>query len=96
MIWEPLNCSRKRMENLNGTRESIDYKGMNCRLHKIPYAIQNFIEYKALWDDVLVERVDPRNTSHRCLYRGRGVRRKRLFNLNAVVDCKTTQIGLLC
>ncbi|RLF88433.1 hypothetical protein DRN43_05820 [Thermococci archaeon] len=28
--------------------------------------IQSFIEYKALWDDVLVEGVDPRNTSHRC------------------------------
>ena len=67
------------MENLNGMRKSIDYKGMNRRLHKIPYAIQNFIEYKALWDGRLVERVNPRNTSHRCLYRGRGVRRKRLF-----------------
>ncbi|WP_456487812.1 RNA-guided endonuclease InsQ/TnpB family protein [Candidatus Alkanophaga liquidiphilum] len=70
------------MENLNGLREAIDYgKRMNRRLHKIPYAmIQKFIEYKALWEGILVEKVDPRNTSHTCPVCGeRGVRRKRLF-----------------
>ena len=70
------------LENLTGMIESIDYgKRMNRRLHKIPYAmIQSFIEYKALWDDSLIERVDPRNTSHRCpLCGGKGLRRKRLF-----------------
>ncbi len=70
------------MENLNGMRENIDYgKSMNRRLHKIPYVmIQNYIEYKAMWDGILVEKVDPRDTSHRCpLCEGRGVRRKRLF-----------------
>jgi len=70
------------IENLNGMRESINYgKRMNRRLHKIPYTmIQNYIEYKALWDDILVGKVNPRNTSHTCsVCGGRGIRRKRLF-----------------
>ncbi|WP_456486232.1 RNA-guided endonuclease InsQ/TnpB family protein [Candidatus Alkanophaga liquidiphilum] len=86
------------LENLNGMRESIDYgKRMNRRLHKIPYAmIQSFIEYKALWDDVLVERVDPRNTSHRCpLCGGRGVRRKRLFKCSCGLQDHADRIASL-
>jgi len=64
-------------------------------LHKIPYAIQNFIEYKALWDGRLVERVNPRNTSHRCLYRGRGVRRKRLFKCSCGLQDHADRVASL-
>lgn len=59
------------MEDLTRIRTSIHYgKKMNRRLHTVPFRqLQQYIEYKALWQGIPVAYVRAKNTSktcHRC------------------------------
>ena len=55
-------------EDLKDMRESIDYgTRMNRRLHSLPFAaLQNMVSYKAAWDGIPSDEVDPEYTSQRC------------------------------
>ena len=55
-------------EDLKDTRDSLDYgTRMNRRLHSLPFAaLQEMVSYKASWEEVPSDRVDPEYTSQRC------------------------------
>ncbi len=55
-------------EDLKDMRESIDYgTRMNRRLHSLPFAaLQEMISYKAAWEGIPSDVVDPEYTSQRC------------------------------
>jgi putative transposase len=55
-------------EDLKDMRESIDYgTRMNRRLHSLPFAaLQEMVSYKAAWEGVPSDEVDPEYTSQRC------------------------------
>ncbi|ADD06586.1 IS1341-type transposase ISNma15 [Natrialba magadii ATCC 43099] len=55
-------------EDLKDMRESIDYgTRMNRRLHSLPFAtLQEMVSYKAAWEGVSSDVVDPEYTSQRC------------------------------
>jgi len=60
------------MEDLTKMRASIHYgKKMNRRLHSLPFKqLQQFIEYKALWQGIPVAYVKAKNTSKTCHHCG--------------------------
>ncbi|ESS10501.1 MAG: transposase, IS605 OrfB family, central region [uncultured archaeon A07HR60] len=55
-------------EDLKDMRDSIDYgTRMNRRLHSLPFAaLQDMVSYKASWDGIPSDEVDPEYTSQRC------------------------------
>jgi IS605 OrfB family transposase len=55
-------------EDLKDMREAIDYgTRMNRRLHSLPFAgLQEMVSYKAAWQGIPSDRVDPAYTSQRC------------------------------
>ena len=55
-------------EDLKDMRESIDYgTRMNRRLHSLPFAaLQEMVSYKAAWEGIPSDDVDPEYTSQRC------------------------------
>ena len=55
-------------EDLKDMRDSIDYgTRMNRRLHSLPFAaLQELVSYKAAWEGIPSEEVDPEYTSQRC------------------------------
>jgi len=55
-------------EDLKDMRESIDYgTRMNRRLHSLPFAaLQEMVSYKAAWEGIPSDKVDPEYTSQRC------------------------------
>jgi putative transposase len=55
-------------EDLKDMRESIDYgTRMNRRLHSLPFAaLQEMVSYKAAWEGIPSDEVDPEYTSQRC------------------------------
>nr|WP_254714735.1 transposase [Natranaeroarchaeum aerophilus] len=55
-------------EDLKDMRESIDYRTrMNRRLHSLPFAaLQEMVSYKAAWEGIPSDNVDPEYTSQRC------------------------------
>ncbi|MDR5657675.1 transposase [Halodesulfurarchaeum sp. HSR-GB] len=55
-------------EDLKDMRNSIDYgTRMNRRLHSIPFAaLQEMVSYKAAWNGIPSDEVDPKYTSQRC------------------------------
>ena len=55
-------------EDLKDMRDSIDYgTRMNRRLHSLPFAtLQEMVSYKAAWDGIPSDDVDPEYTSQRC------------------------------
>lgn len=55
-------------EDLKEMRDSIDYgTRMNRRLHSLPFAaLQDMVSYKAAWDGIPADEVDPEYTSQRC------------------------------
>jgi IS605 OrfB family transposase len=55
-------------EDLKDMRNSIDYgTRMNRRLHSLPFAaLQDMISYKAAWEGIPSDEVDPEYTSQRC------------------------------
>ena len=55
-------------EDLKDMRDSIDYgTRMNRRLHSLPFAaLQDMVSYKAAWDGIPSDEVDPEYTSQRC------------------------------
>jgi len=55
-------------EDLKDMRDSLDYgTRMNRRLHSLPFAaLQEMVSYKASWEEVPSDRVDPKYTSQRC------------------------------
>jgi IS605 OrfB family transposase len=73
-------------EDLKDMRDSIDYgTRMNRRLHSLPFAaLQEMVEYKAAWEGILSDDVDPEYTSQRCprtecQHIARGNRHKKRF-----------------
>lgn len=73
-------------EDLKDMRESIDYgTRMNRRLHSLPFnKLREFITYKAGWNGIPSQNVDPEYTSQRCprvdcLHKERANRRKKRF-----------------
>ncbi|MDQ2049122.1 transposase [Natronolimnohabitans sp. A-GB9] len=73
-------------EDLKDMREDIDYgTRMNRRLHSLPFnKLRNFISYKAAWNGIPSQIVDPEYTSQRCpctdcLHKVRANRRKKRF-----------------
>ena len=55
-------------EDLKDMRDSIDYgTRMNRRLHSLPFAaLQEMVSYKAAWEGIPSDDVDPEYTSQRC------------------------------
>jgi putative transposase len=55
-------------EDLKDMRDSIDYgTRMNRRLHSLPFAaLQEMVSYKAAWEGIPSDEVDPEYTSQRC------------------------------
>jgi putative transposase len=55
-------------EDLKDMRDSIDYgTRMNRRLHSLPFAtLQDMVSYKAAWEGIPSDEVDPEYTSQRC------------------------------
>jgi IS605 OrfB family transposase len=55
-------------EDLKDMRDSIDYgTRMNRRLHSLPFAaLQEMVSYKAAWEGIPSDSVDPEFTSQRC------------------------------
>jgi len=55
-------------EDLKDMRDSIDYgTRMNRRLHSLPFAaLQTMVSYKAAWNGVASDKVNPEYTSQRC------------------------------
>jgi transposase, IS605 OrfB family, central region len=55
-------------ENLKDMRDNIEYgTRMNRRLHSLPFAkLRDFITYKAAWNGIPSDDVDPAYTSQRC------------------------------
>jgi len=55
-------------EDLEDMRDSIDYGArMNRRLHSLPFAqLQDYVSYKAAWDGIPSDKVDPEYTSQEC------------------------------
>jgi IS605 OrfB family transposase len=55
-------------EDLKDMRDSIDYgMRMNRRLHSLPFAaLQDMVSYKAVWNGIPSDEVDPEYTSQRC------------------------------
>jgi IS605 OrfB family transposase len=55
-------------EDLKDMRTSIDYgTRMNRRLHSLPFAaLQEMVSYKAAWNGIPSDEVDPKYTSQRC------------------------------
>ena len=55
-------------EDLKDMRESIDYgTRVNRRLHSLPFAaLQEMVSYKAAWEGIPSDAVDPEYTSQRC------------------------------
>jgi len=73
-------------EDLKDMRDSIDYgTRMNRRLHSLPFAaLQEMVSYKAAWDGIPSDVVDPEYTSQRCprtecQHTERGNRHKKRF-----------------
>lgn len=73
-------------EDLKDMRDSIGYgTRMNRRLHSLPFkAIQEMVSYKAAWEGIPSDNVDPEYTSQRCprtdcLHTERANRRKKRF-----------------
>lgn len=73
-------------EDLKDMRESIDYgTRMNRRLHSLPFAaLRDMVTYKAAWNGIPSDEVDPAYTSQRCprtecLHTGRANRHKNRF-----------------
>jgi IS605 OrfB family transposase len=74
-------------EDLKDMRESIDYgTRMNRRLHSLPFAaLQEMVSYKAAWEGIPSDDVDPEYTSQRCprtecQHTARANRHKKRFN----------------
>jgi putative transposase len=74
-------------EDLKDMRESIDYgTRMNRRLHSLPFAaLQEMVSYKAAWEGMPSDTVDPEYTSQRCprtecQHTERANRQKKRFN----------------
>ena len=79
-------------EDLKDMRDSIDYgTRMNRRLHSLPFAaLQEMVAYKAAWDGIPADEVDPEYTSQRCprtecQHTDRANRRKKRFKCRACV-----------
>ncbi|MFC7199173.1 RNA-guided endonuclease TnpB family protein [Halospeciosus flavus] len=55
-------------EDLKDMRDSIDYgTRMNRRLHSLPFAaLQEMVSYKAAWNEIPADKVDPEYTCQRC------------------------------
>lgn len=55
-------------EDLKDMRDAIDYgTRMNRRLHSLPFAaLQEMVSYKAAWNGIPADEVDPEYTSQRC------------------------------
>ena len=55
-------------EDLKDMRDDIDYgTRMNRRLHALPFAeLQRMASYKAAWEGIPSDKVDPEHTSQRC------------------------------
>lgn len=55
-------------EDLKDMRDSIDYGArMNRRLHSLPFAaLREMVSYKAAWNGIPSDEVDPEYTSQRC------------------------------
>lgn len=55
-------------EDLKDMRDSIDYgTRMNRRLHSLPFAaLQEMVSYKAVWNGIPSDTVDPAYTNQRC------------------------------
>ncbi|RQG92287.1 transposase [Natrarchaeobius chitinivorans] len=77
-------------EDLKDMRDDIDYgTKMNRRLHSLPFAkLREFITYKAAWNAIPSQDVDPEYTSQRCpctecLHKARTNRRKKRFKCTA-------------
>lgn len=77
-------------EDLKDMRDSIDYgTRMNRRLHSLPFnALQEMVSYKAAWEGIPSDNVDPEYTSQRCprtdcRHTERANRRKKRFKCKA-------------
>lgn len=73
-------------EDLKDMRDSIDYgTRMNRRLHSLPFAsLRDMVTYKAAWEGIPSDEVDPEYTSQRCprtecLHTARANRRRKRF-----------------
>jgi IS605 OrfB family transposase len=73
-------------EDLKDMRDSIEYgTRMNRRLHSLPFAaLQDMVSYKAAWEGIPSDKVDPAYTSQRCprtecQHTDRGNRHKKRF-----------------
>ncbi len=73
-------------EDLKDMRDSIDYgTRMNRRLHSLPFAaLRDMVTYKAAWNGIPSDEVDPEYTSQRCprtecLHTSRANRHKKRF-----------------
>jgi putative transposase len=74
-------------EDLKDMRDDINYgTRMNRRLHSLPFAeLQDMVSYKAAWDGIPSDKVDPEYTSQRCprtecQHTERANRHKKRFN----------------
>ena len=76
-------------ENLKDMRDSIDYgTRMNRRLHSVPFAqLQEFVSYKAAWDGIPSEKIDPAYTSQECVDCGHTTRSNRTGKRFQCVQC---------
>jgi putative transposase len=77
-------------EDLTDMRDSIDYgTRMNRRLHSLPFAaLRDMVTYKAAWNGIPSDAVDPKYTSQRCprtacLHTERANRRRKRFTCKA-------------
>jgi IS605 OrfB family transposase len=77
-------------EDLKHMRDSIDYgTRMNRRLHSLPFhKLRSFVAYKAAFEEIPSDDIDPAYTSQTCSFTGcghtaRSNRRKKRFKCNA-------------
>lgn len=56
-------------EDLKDMRDSIEFGSrMNRRLHSLPFAqLQEFVSYKAAWNGIPTEKINPEHTSQECI-----------------------------
>jgi IS605 OrfB family transposase len=76
-------------EDLKDIRDDIEYgTRMNRRLHSLPFAqLQKFVSYKAGWEGIPSDKIDPEYTSQECVNCGHTTRSNRQGKRFQCVQC---------
>jgi len=76
-------------EGLKDMRDSIEYgTRMNRRLHSLPFAqLQDYVSYKAAWDGIPSDKINPEYTSQECPNCGHTSRSNRQGKRFKCVEC---------